>query len=318
LLRTKSVGQFESDVEVVQGQVLESRDVGSSLMAKQISSVSSQRIRIQLLAAIPQKEKWYEAAAGSPFLELMETDSPESCNYAIGINNSNQYEISGSMQDKMLELPKIHVESERAIEETTRVLHHLAIFKYFEQVENRLQNPEFLASYTLSTTSSPNASGVFDVPHRGIWSFTIKNHKETPLYMAVFEFSGFWGIANMGALSGGDDYDVVPPAQNGISGSKTKKMRMSIPDNYKSQSQSKRVEIEDVIKVFVTNKPTSFPHMVLPSLEPNSSRSSDPTQAAEGLASFLKGLKTTQNSRNDTEGEWATHSFIVRTTRDRS
>ncbi|OTA56921.1 hypothetical protein K449DRAFT_387313 [Hypoxylon sp. EC38] len=312
VLKVQTARDFESDLVGLDARS-DVSDVATGWKARLVSSVSPRRIRVRIspgphISNNPQRK---DATKNLPFLHLSMEDDNVACIFNVLINEQNDYHIVDTLHNKIAGLPTIPVDSPRAMTDVLDILHHLATFKYFEGVENRLPDSNFLNSFSLQPWSAPEASGAFQVEDGGIWGFTVENTRKYPLYMALFDFTQKWGISNMVSSSGGDGYLVVPPQQGEVSGKRKVRLVMKAPG---SQTGS-QTPCEDIIKVFITRRPVSFPTLILPKItletgcpEQPARGTSDPLEFLERLSTQLRG----QDSFNGGE-EWFTCNFIVRT-----
>lgn len=71
-------------------------------------------------------------------------------------------------------------------------------------------------------------------------------------------------------------------------------------------------QCEDIIKVLITSRPTSFPMMVLLGMLQTASTVFRGVHSCDGLSDFLSRLD--DGVRGQTEDSWATQNFIIRTT----
>ncbi|EEU41788.1 uncharacterized protein NECHADRAFT_87859 [Fusarium vanettenii 77-13-4] len=287
-----------------------------NLKATQLSRLSSQSIKVSLPPGLMREKKWKDKAGLLRYLQIvMESQETSLCMFQLTINKSNGYEIVSEAQENMLQLPVLDADLEGSFPTMMRILHHLVTFKYFEGLCNRLPSPEFRATYTINPTVDSTTNGIFQVSNGRIFGLIIENHADQPLYLAIFGFDPCWGVKNLVAQSGGDDYVLVPPAHGQNSGSKQIKLRMTIPTHYQPRARDDKVR--DVVKLFVTNKPVSFPSMVLPGLRMNSSRPRDSSVNAEMISDFIKLLNTGGMIRGDRDTDaWTSHNFIVHTSID--
>jgi hypothetical protein len=83
---------------------------------------------------------------------------------------------------------------------------------------------------------------------------------------------------------------------------------MKVP---KSLQDGGKGQCEDIIKVFITSRPTSFPLMVLPDLSHTASAVFRGAYSCDYLSDFLSRLN--DSVRGQTEDGWATQNFIIRT-----
>lgn len=311
ILRVETVRSFECDlVEVSSGS--SASPITTGWKAKPVTCVSPRRVRVRLAANIDNKTQWKQAAQSLLFLHLLAEDEGEPCIFNITVSEHEEYEIVDVLHKKLIGLPTVPVNSVGAIDTVLNVVQHLATFKYFEGLENRLPNITFRRLFSLTPFAAIGASGAFDIKHSGIWGFNIENTHDKPLYVALFNFSPLWEIINILSRSGGDDYLVIPPKDK-INGKKEIKLQMKIPEFLRNQGQD---ECEDIVKVFVTSKPILFPSMVLPKavFDTDRLRERGSTDNLSLLLSELPGGLRGQNSI--VEEEWTTQNFIIRTTLD--
>lgn len=302
---------FESDLVEINATST-ARQISTGWKAKLTTSLSPRRIRVGLLASVDRKTQWNEVAKHLGFLDLCtehEDEEPYIFNVTV---NKHEYEVVDALHEKVVGLPTISLDSNGAISAVVDVLQHLATFKYFEGVENRLPNTTFEASFLLIPDCVTGASGTFDIKHGSTWGFAVKNTSNEPLYIAIFNFTPSWEIFNLVSSSGGDYYKVIPPRTEEENGKKEFLLEMEVPESLRSRGET---QCEDIFKVFITNKPTSFPSMVLPEMHLNANRVRAHVHSGDHLSKFLSKLNPRFRGQSDGTGEeWATRNFIVRTT----
>ncbi|KAI2616351.1 caspase domain-containing protein [Hypoxylon sp. NC1633] len=310
LLKVQTVRDFESDLINLDPRSDIGVVVAEGWKARLVNRVSLRRIRVRISpgAHISTHSQWKDAAKGLPFLHLSQEDDNSACIFNVLINEQNNYHIVDALHDEIAGLPTIPADSPSAMTNVLDILHHLATFKYFEGVENRLPDLSFQNSFSLQPYSDPKASGAFQVEDGGKWGFTIKNTTKDPLYIALFNFTQPWEISNMVSSTGGDSYLVVPPQQD--IGKREVRLVMKAPDGPLTGSQTL---CEEIIKVFITRRPVSFPTMVLPKLSFGPSYPEQPTRGASNPLAFLEALPAQLRGQDDVnEGEkWWTCNFII-------
>ena len=309
ILKAETVRPFDCDLVEV-GEISSASPLTTDWRAKLITCVSPRRIRVRLAANIDNKAQWLAAAKGRRFLQLLAEDEGEPCIFNVTVNENEEYEVVDVLQKKVGGFPTATVNSFGTIDAMLSTLQHLATFKYFEGLENRLPNMTFQRSFSLTPYSAVGAPGTFIIKHSGIWGFTIENTRDKPLYLAMFNFSPSWEIVNMVSHSGGDDYLVVPP-KGKANGKKDIKLRMEVPEVLQRHGQD---ECEDIVKVFITTKPISFPSMILPQISLNT----DPSRERASTSGFsnliLELAEAFRGQDSSMEEEWSTQNFIIRTT----
>ncbi|KAF5243560.1 hypothetical protein FANTH_8139 [Fusarium anthophilum] len=230
------------------------KDIGT-LNATQLSTVSSQRVKVWLPAEFLQNTKLKDKPKALQYYDtITDKDERALCMFALTITKFSKYEIVGEAQENMLQLPTLDARLDDSFPKMMETLQHVATFKHFEGLANLLPSTELRAKYTLKPILNSTTSGIFKVLDGETFGFAIENHADHPLYMAVFDFAPSWGVNNLISASGGGDYVLVPPSQGRNRGMKEMKLKMTIPSHLSLQSQAR-----DVIKVFILDKPVSFP-----------------------------------------------------------
>ncbi|KAF5605107.1 metacaspase-1A [Fusarium pseudoanthophilum] len=307
-----NVWSFESELTVTQGKrasppafTFSIKDIGT-LHATQLSTVSSQRIKVWLPAELLRNSKLEVEAKVLQYSEIITDEDERSlCMFELSINKFHKYQIVSEAQENMLQLPTLDSSLEDSFPKMMEVLQHIATFKYFEGLVNLLLSPELRTKYTLKSTLDSPANGIFKISDGETFGFTVENHADHPLYMAVFDFAPSWGVNNLISASGGGDYVLIPPhGQN--RGMKEMKLKMTVPSHLSLQGQAR-----DVIKVFITDKPVSFPGMVLPGLDVKSSLRNS-SASAEILSDLIKHLGAGGRMRSaGNKGSWISHNLVV-------
>ncbi|VZI03726.1 unnamed protein product [Fusarium fujikuroi] len=311
--RVSNVWAFESELTVAQARKatppafpFSMKDLGT-LNATQLSTVSSQRMQVWLPAELVRNTKPEGKPKVLRYFETI-TDKEERglCVFELNINKLNKYEIVGEAQGSMLQLPTLDVSLDDSFPKMMETLQHTAKFKFFEGLSNLLPSTELRAKYTLKPVVDSSTNGMFKILDGETFGFTIENHATHPLYMAVFDFSPSWAVSNLISASGGGDYILVPPPHGPNLGMKEMKLKMTVPSHLSLQGQAR-----DVIKVFITDKPVSFPAMVLPGLDVKSNFRNS-SVSADILSDLIKQLSTGGRMRSTgNKGAWITHNFVV-------
>ncbi|KAI1074282.1 caspase domain-containing protein [Whalleya microplaca] len=311
VLRVEAVRPFDSDLVEIRAAST-GRQITTGWKATLTKCASPRKIRARLAEDIDNKSQWVEGAQDRHFLHLAAEEDDGLCIFNVKVNKQEEFEVLDALDGKIPGLPTIPVDSTLAIPRTLDLLQHLATFKYFEGVENRLPCLSFQESFSIIPHSTINMKGIFDIPHGDIWGFTIVNTLQAPLYMAIFNFRPLWEIANMVSCSGGDSYLVVPPKEGTTSGRKEVKLRMNIPHLLRNSGIT---QCEDIVKVFITNSPVAFPTIILPEIQHDGSRN-EQSCGTKDLLVFLSNLPTqdTRGQDNDRRGQWSTYNFIIQTT----
>lgn len=310
MVRVNTVRCFESNlVEDTSASV--ATQIQTGWKARLVTCLSRRKIRVKVLGSIGTKQPWVEAAEGRHFLHPIITEEDTGIpDFNITLHNG-AYEVLDALQEDIVNLPSIPVNSDGAISTVMDVVEHLATFKYFEGIKNRYPSPEFENSFSILPQCSTEASGQFIVRHGGIWGFTAENMSDKPLYMAIFNFNPSWEVSNLVLSSGGDSYMVLPPRTEEGNRTTEIKLQMEVPPNLQELGLT---HCEDVVKVFVTSKPTSFPMMLLPEIQLVSGKVTEHIRRRHDVSLFLSELDTKfRGHRDGGEAQWATRNFIIQT-----
>ncbi|KAF5688746.1 hypothetical protein FDENT_4689 [Fusarium denticulatum] len=311
--RVSNAWAFDSELTVAQDKRTSSeafpfsiKDLGT-LNATQLSTVSSRRVKVWLPAELLRNTRPEDRSKVLQYSEtITNRDERALCMFELTINKLYKYEVVGEAQENMFKLPTLDASLDDSFSKMTETLQHVATFKYFEGLANLLPSAEFRAKYTLRPILDSTINGIFKVLDGETFGFTIENHAYHPLYMAVFDFSPSWGVNNLISASGGGDYVLVPPSQGQICGMEEMKLKMTIPSHLSLRGQAR-----DVIKVFITDKPVSFPGMVLSGLDVKSHLRNSSTSAGI-LSDLIKHLSTGGRMRSaGNKGSWMSHNFVV-------
>ena len=284
--------------------------------AKPVTNLSPWRMSVRLMASVSNPNQWIEAAKQQRFLCLStENAELDSCIFTLILNEHKEYEVLDGHGKIVIGLPTVPVDTNGALNVVVDVLQHLAKFKYFEGVENRRPSLTFERSFSLLPFCDNRASDDCNLKHGAKWGLTIENFSDRPLYVAIFNCTPSWRIVNLISSAGGGGFLVVGPKGERNNGKQDVCYQMRVPESLQKRGLT---QCEDIIKVFVTSKPTSFSSVILPEI-PLEARDlhGHVRGAGDQLSKFLSEL--TSGHRGQVDGmqeEWATRNFIICTAID--
>jgi hypothetical protein len=277
----------------------------SSWKAKLLTSLTTKKVRIRLMPCVPESKRIVQSALQYPYLHLCtgaeESDAPT---FQVAINDQSVYEVRDGFSRKVLGLPAIPLDTVGGCSAIAGLLGHMAAFKYFEEIQNQLPNPTFEMSFSLDCDYAPGQDGYREVQHGKELAIRFKNLDKQPKYLALFSFNSFWGIDDLVSVAGEGDFLVVPPKSHQDPGEVTIPLKMTV----ETQGQGPQ-RTEDVLKAFITSKPTAFPALILPRVGDDGLRG-DPDQVAKLVGSLISSFG---GMRDDDSGNWSTETFFVRT-----
>ncbi|KAI0812992.1 caspase domain-containing protein [Xylaria sp. FL0064] len=312
ILRVHIVRPFESDLVEISPQSGTTAEITTGWIARPMMSSSPRKIRFQLATGIDDRQRWKDACHEMRYLQLATEMESQPTMFNVVMNKHGEYGILDSLYNPVIGLPMVPATSVDAITKVLGILDHLSTFKYFEGVENPLSKKCFASLFSLTTHSASDSRGTFAVSHGNIWGVTIENTSEKPLYMVIYNFSPLWEVTNLASGAGDDSYLVIPPRDGEVNGVREIRLRMEVPDELLQTGS--RVQCEDIVKVFVTSKPISFPTFVLPKMSLDFEHAGRQNRGLDDLF-FLQALQTHLRGDNDAiEEQWATRNFIIQST----
>ena len=175
----------------------------------------------------------------------------EQCLFRFICNTANEYEIFDASSKAVAGSPTIPKDQDHAIDYVLDILEHMAEFKRFEGIQNRVPDTLFERSFKLiSSDHETRAAGDLDVNHRDEWHFTVENLGDKPIYLTIFNLRPSGQIKNLMAESA-IDFLVIEPKDE-----QTGSVRMEVPETLIHQGYRER---EGVMKFFIASRATCFP-----------------------------------------------------------
>ncbi|KAK0717750.1 caspase domain-containing protein [Lasiosphaeria miniovina] len=302
LLRVETVHCLTSDVVGVEETTAAAAQIRTGWKARPMTQLSSRKTRVRLMASAASQLQRTEAVKQQRFLHLCtEGEDTEPCIFHVAVNEHNEYEILDGSLERIASLPAISLDIPGASNHVMDTLQHIATFKFFEGIENQIPNASFENSFTLSPLDGAEASSIFKVKHGDTWGFRVENRGDRPLYLAIFDFTPSWQITNLVSQASDGTTLVVQPKDEDGAGKEEVRLKMEVPPLF----QGGQRQCEDIIKVFITSKQTSFPSMVLPKLPVHGRSRKKATRGKDDqLLTFLSELTTPFRGRDHAQEEW--------------
>lgn len=289
-----------------------------------LTSLSTWKISVQLNGDDGLRAQWMEVASHKRFLHLESKDDEGSPSiFHVSLNSEDKYEILDSSCRPIKLLPAVSRNGTEAIIEICNMLEHLSTFKYVTGIENLTPRVLFEESFIIQLLDGSGnrylPGELVPVRPDEIFTLFIENHSTTPLFFEVFDLDPLWQITQVLA-GGGEEFRVVTPKKQQddrpeYTGRQEIPFRAFIPDELKAINEH---ECEDILKVFVTSKATSFAALQAPPLAvsaDNLNRAARGRKNYHELIAFLgdfaapfRGLDTFEAVEN-----WTTRTFFVKT-----
>ncbi|KAL9042649.1 MAG: hypothetical protein Q9214_003714 [Letrouitia sp. 1 TL-2023] len=316
-IKVDIVHGITSDVVVTQGSS-SGEEIRTGWKARPLTHFSAQKAHVNLASNVGASKDWSVALASSKFLQpISENMESPPYSYQVNMNDHLEYEVSDSLGNRLINVPVILAQTAGAMANVVRILEHVAKFKSIEILENRLMSSWLETAFTVNIFDSQqqtlDASGVLEVRANEVVNFTFRNLSHRPLYLTIYDLTPAWQIQGIFSSGGGPDYWVIQPedkAKN-YTGQKNIPMRMVIPEEIKQRGLT---ECDDVMKLFVTTRPTSFAALNLPKIKMLDETLS--RNKSDDLADFLAKLALPHRGSDvdrPHDEDWATRNYIIRT-----
>ncbi|KAI2780303.1 caspase domain-containing protein [Daldinia loculata] len=278
--------------------------------AKLVTSVLHRATPIRLLSSVSSQIQRNEALKHQYMHICAPDDDTQACMFNVSLNDQKEFEILNGSLQKIHNLPTIPLSTQGAEHKLMNILEHIAQFKYAEAIGNKKPSSSFEGSFSLYSyvgRSEKSSSSVLEVQHGTNWHLVIENRSQAPLYLAIFDFTPSWKIENILSAAGDGGFLV-------IEGGKTEELPigMEIPKFLLGQGKKR---CEEVLKVFLTTKPTNFPSMILSEIPVHSTfYRGQIDESHDTLSLFIESLTTNFQGQDPGGERWATQNFIITTT----
>ncbi|KAI8721517.1 hypothetical protein NCS52_00293200 [Fusarium sp. LHS14.1] len=268
---------------------------GSTWKASLVTSFSPKKVHIHIDCDLPDSKNLIQAANSNSYLVLSE--KAEDSAFHVSMDEQNTYQVRHLTPAGVRDVAKVLSSQGSGHQSLLDTLHHIAKYKYFEGIDNRLSSPSLERSFSLSTADTPGPDGHYLVEHGKTFLITFENPSRRPLYLGIFLFTQLWEVRNLVSEKGEDAYLTVLPR------TPTEIGKMELRDGGYEHT-------EDIIKIFITSQPFVFPGLMLPQLGhlPGHRGELDP------FSRLLQDLQGDQDGgRGDKKCEWTTRSYLVHT-----
>ncbi|EAW17239.1 putative caspase [Aspergillus fischeri NRRL 181] len=302
--RVMFVGQITSIVELL--DISMSTATASHWKAQLVSRQAS--TLVGLMRSISRPSDLVTALQELP--SICVSDSPRTsadrCGFYIQFDMNRGYELLDADQ-KALPLPPI-----QQWDPLIKAVDHIAAFSYYKAIEPPSHDSDFHSLFEISMRNEQNTKynmeGVVDVVDQEELTLTVKNLSQTvTLYVTVLNFTPSWQIQYLSGEEGGTCFDAVSPADPALHFTGTTEMAfaMAVPEHLRSSGCC-----DDIIRIIVTNTPTSFDSLLLPKL--SSILQQTTRGGSQGLDS-TKSIKAVPQNLRQCEEKAAVFTVTIRT-----
>ena len=219
--------------------------------------------------------------------------------YYVAVNTENEYEIMDVSLERVFLSPAVPRSANGASQTIMRILKHLAEFRYFQGIDNRVPCPDLRTSLIINIENATKESSSIDVKHNDEVTFVLKSGYRRPLYVAIFNFRPSWEVK---ALTQNRGFKIIQPGKE-----LRVSIRMQVPQFVRDMGVA---SCEDLFKFFVATRATHF-QPSLPDIFQVIHNEDNQRGRGEDLSTFLGELKGA--FRADSDDKWVTRSFVLHT-----
>lgn len=296
--------------------------------AKRIS-LSTWKVPVQLNGDDNLRAQWIEVASRKRFLHLLSEDSEDFPSiFYVSLKSKDKYEILDSSRHPIKLLPAVSRNGIESIVKVCNMLEHLSTFKYVAGIENLTPRASFEDTFTIQLLdgSGNRYSPGELVPVRPdeIFTLYIENRSAAPLFFEIFDMDSLWQITRVTA-GGGEEFGIATPKKEQDdrpehTGRREIPFRASIPTQLEAVNEH---ECEDIFKIFLTSKATSFAALQAPPLVVSEDNHNGVTRGRDNyheLMAFLGDFAAPFRTPNmsETVENWTTRTFLIKTSQSGS
>ena len=286
-------GDLTSDLDIIDNTTLIATD-RMGWTAKPHTKLLLQRYAVRLASSISRREEWVRFLEDRSLL-VVGSETPQIA-FHLSLSSAEEYQIYNKTGQRIVNLPAMR-QDQISMDQVCDIIQHLANFELVRAMKNASPSAQFQQSFSVHIISGERVFDELDsieVNHEDRVHLRVENKGNQDLYVFVYYLGSRWQVENV--LRG--TYEVVPPLSRdlGFTGLLMKKIVMKVPAEMVEKGHD---YCEDIIKVFVTSRATSFDMIELPKL---------------GTTRVVaKDLKIERGRRGKEAEDWMASDFSVRT-----
>jgi hypothetical protein len=270
---------LSSDLELTNRAVGEV-SVSVGWTAKVLSRVALQKYPILISVPLTDLDQWRQAAKNRSSLFVLTEDSEGDFSFYVTLDENDNCQIKDESNAVIPNLPFIARSRESAVDELLDILEHLARFKHVKAITNLNPVASFRNSFHVHMIKPSGerfqADQIIDVHHGDQVTIDLQNNSNRPLYFHIYNLAPGWEIEHIFKGS----YLTVSPVDpdNHFSGNAQRKIRMTLPQHLLAKGLT---ECMDIIKIFVTARPTTFDTLEMPRIDASGKMDSSASSAVQ-------------------------------------
>jgi hypothetical protein len=304
--RVTRVGSLTSELDVVDSKVY---PTGAIVKAKLLTSTAPAKMVVRLCDNIKNQDEWIQSISSKAFITTETSKLLGSSSFNLATKDGHYYILWDSLEMVQC-MPMIPTDDADAMASVITVLEHLGAYKYFETIQNRAEEIEWVKKFRITARSdSSPATGEDRTLHLKEFdhvTIRVENMSDSPLYFAILNFTSCWEIVNVLSDGGEGGFMVIPPREE-----EEKEFEMEVPKELTEQGV---LSCHDVLKIFITSQPTSFASQLLPKLTgPTGGSRLSMTENIKKIQHAFRQLSNSNRNTSQQTEDWSAHDFIVQT-----
>ena len=293
-------GALTSDLKPVGTLGLQMR---TGWMARSLTRNALGAFWIKLPPDPPYCDEWMRALQERSLNVYTDDVQDRPFSFQIVLSENHELELRDESNQTIINIPPL---SRDQIEASyiCDILEHLAKYNLVKTISNETASPPFRDAFNIRIKRSDK---LFD-PDRPVevkhdekakpeLELEVENKGTKDLYLHVYDLGPFWQIEN--ALRGNHDVVLSKFSRPGSTGLWRKKMKTVVPAEMLARGDSWCI---DIIKVFVTSRPTSFDTLELPKMGVAAKKTMPQIDSSTGRGTGVDALE-----------HWLAFNFSIRT-----
>ena len=266
-------------------------------IAEPLTRAFHQKFSIRLASSLPHQDEWLATLRERSLSVHIDIDE-HPFSFHVLLNNYKEYEILDQSDHKIINLPIMSYD-QIDVSSICDILEHLIRYKLVGALVNKIPADAFIESFKVQIISRSgeifDPECVMEVEQdeevKYMFELQVENKGSKDLYVYAYDMGPCWQVDNIYR----GNYEVIPPrnSDKGFRGIFKKKLKTIVPPEMREKGH---LQCQDIIKVLVTSKPTSFDLLELPKL---------------GKSAKKNTTGRTGQEDSDISEEWAALNFPI-------
>lgn len=319
-VRTNAIRGLNSDLVEMKPDSEEYK-ITTGWRAGSFKNRTTRKIPVQLTMPLDEQARWFKTSCEGLFLDLsINKGQPVPCRIELRKNENMDYEFLDQEAELCVTIPKVAQNHDDTDQMVMKILNHLTTFIFFEAIKNGNLNSAFKSSFKINlTNSSGDHYGENDFmvcQEKDRITLRVENTGENDIFLSIFDLGPAYQVVD---LIGNGSFSIPGKKTRGISMRRNDSLPlnevnmslcMEVPPSFKKIG---RETCKDILKVFITSRPTSFTQFLLGDI---THLIDDPEQytLARSSDQVEPTIRDVRDQKYDPfEGEWWTEIFYIHT-----